>query len=291
MESTEPIASSRSRWRPTSSRSRPSTPMPMPSSRTTPTWSRSVRSRRHGPGWRRSTAPAPTGTRSRPTPRPASLHVPGGRSYARTEPERCYATPEDAEADGFRRASCEPSPEGGTMKVVVDFDVCASTGSCMQVCPEVFEVRSDGYLYILQEEPAPELHDKVRGRRPVPDGGDLAGGVSMYAQLRRGWTASGSMLCVGLDPDPRRFRPGWRRRGRVPRSAGRSSTLPRPGLRVQAAVRPLRRGGPSRRWNDCVSTSVDAPRRPRAARCRAWRLGSTAEHYATRRSSATAPPR
>jgi ferredoxin len=39
------------------------------------------------------------------------------------------------------------------MKVIVDYDVCASTGSCMQVCPEVFEVRSDGFLYVLQEEP------------------------------------------------------------------------------------------------------------------------------------------
>lgn len=48
------------------------------------------------------------------------------------------------------------------MKVVVDFDVCASTGACMQVCPEVFEVRSDGFLYVLQEEPPEELHDKVR---------------------------------------------------------------------------------------------------------------------------------
>lgn len=48
------------------------------------------------------------------------------------------------------------------MKVKVDFDMCASTGGCMQICPEVFEVRSDGYLYILQEEPAAELHDKVR---------------------------------------------------------------------------------------------------------------------------------
>ena len=47
------------------------------------------------------------------------------------------------------------------MKVVVDFDVCASTGACMQTCPEVFEVRSDGYLYILQEEPAEELRNKV----------------------------------------------------------------------------------------------------------------------------------
>jgi ferredoxin len=47
------------------------------------------------------------------------------------------------------------------MKVSVDFDVCASTGTCMQVCPEVFEVRSDGYLYILQEEPGPDLAEKV----------------------------------------------------------------------------------------------------------------------------------
>ncbi len=48
------------------------------------------------------------------------------------------------------------------MKVNVDFDVCASTGACMQVCPEVFEVRSDGYLYVLQESPPEELRDKVR---------------------------------------------------------------------------------------------------------------------------------
>lgn len=48
------------------------------------------------------------------------------------------------------------------MKVNVDFDLCASTGACMQVCPEVFEVRSDGYLYVLQEQPGPELADKVR---------------------------------------------------------------------------------------------------------------------------------
>ena len=47
------------------------------------------------------------------------------------------------------------------MKVVVDFDVCASTGSCMQVCPEVFEVRSDGYLYVLQEQPDETLREKV----------------------------------------------------------------------------------------------------------------------------------
>ena len=48
------------------------------------------------------------------------------------------------------------------MKVKVDFNICASTGACAQVAPEVFEVRSDGYLYILQEEPTADLHDKVQ---------------------------------------------------------------------------------------------------------------------------------
>ena len=47
------------------------------------------------------------------------------------------------------------------MRVIVDFDVCASTGSCMQICPEVFELRSDGFLYILQEEPPESLRDQV----------------------------------------------------------------------------------------------------------------------------------
>jgi hypothetical protein len=32
------------------------------------------------------------------------FHVPGGRSYDRTIPERCYATAQAAEADGYRAA-------------------------------------------------------------------------------------------------------------------------------------------------------------------------------------------
>lgn len=46
------------------------------------------------------------------------------------------------------------------MKVVVDYDICASTGACTQVCPEVFEVRSDGYLYVLIESPGEELRER-----------------------------------------------------------------------------------------------------------------------------------
>jgi hypothetical protein len=32
------------------------------------------------------------------------FHVPGGVNYGRTQPDRCYATPEAAEADGLRAA-------------------------------------------------------------------------------------------------------------------------------------------------------------------------------------------
>jgi ferredoxin len=52
--------------------------------------------------------------------------------------------------------------ERDDMKVTVDYDMCASTGGCMQICPEVFEVRSDGFLYVLQEAPPEALWEKVR---------------------------------------------------------------------------------------------------------------------------------
>jgi ferredoxin len=48
------------------------------------------------------------------------------------------------------------------MKVVVDFDTCASNAVCMGICPEVFEVRDDGFLYVLDENPPAELNEKLR---------------------------------------------------------------------------------------------------------------------------------
>ena len=48
------------------------------------------------------------------------------------------------------------------MRVVVDFDRCESNALCMQAAPQVFEVRDDDVLYVLQEEPGPELHERVR---------------------------------------------------------------------------------------------------------------------------------
>ncbi|MBL8330903.1 MAG: ferredoxin [Rubrivivax sp.] len=50
------------------------------------------------------------------------------------------------------------------MRVIVDFDVCASTGTCTNACPEVFEIRADGYLYLLgtaEEALNPTLLPKV----------------------------------------------------------------------------------------------------------------------------------
>lgn len=47
------------------------------------------------------------------------------------------------------------------MKVEVDYDRCDSNGLCMNACPEVFEVRDDGFLYVLQEQPPEELRPQV----------------------------------------------------------------------------------------------------------------------------------
>jgi ferredoxin len=47
------------------------------------------------------------------------------------------------------------------VKVVVDFDLCESNALCMQICPEVFEVRDDDFLYILNEHPDESLRSKI----------------------------------------------------------------------------------------------------------------------------------
>ena len=47
------------------------------------------------------------------------------------------------------------------MKVVVNFDLCESNAVCMGIAPEVFEVRDDDFLYVLNEEPGEELREKV----------------------------------------------------------------------------------------------------------------------------------
>jgi ferredoxin len=48
-----------------------------------------------------------------------------------------------------------------SVKVVVDFDRCASNAVCMSILPEVFEDRDDGYLYVLDEHPAESMRDRL----------------------------------------------------------------------------------------------------------------------------------
>ena len=47
------------------------------------------------------------------------------------------------------------------MKIVVDYDLCASNAVCMDVCPECFKVEEDDTLTILMESPAENLRGKV----------------------------------------------------------------------------------------------------------------------------------
>ena len=46
------------------------------------------------------------------------------------------------------------------MRVVVDYDKCESNAVCMTVAPEVFEVRDDNFLYILNEQPPEALRPR-----------------------------------------------------------------------------------------------------------------------------------
>jgi ferredoxin len=46
------------------------------------------------------------------------------------------------------------------MRVTVDEGLCAATGQCEFICPEVFEV--DLVAEVKDEHPDPSLHERVR---------------------------------------------------------------------------------------------------------------------------------
>ena len=48
------------------------------------------------------------------------------------------------------------------MRVVVDYDLCESNAICMSVAPEVFEVRDDDNLYVLDERPPESMRRKLQ---------------------------------------------------------------------------------------------------------------------------------
>lgn len=48
------------------------------------------------------------------------------------------------------------------MKAKVDPDICVGTGSCVSICPQVFQLGDEG-VAVVQEDPIPEdIEDEVR---------------------------------------------------------------------------------------------------------------------------------
>ena len=47
------------------------------------------------------------------------------------------------------------------MRIVIDYDLCEGNAVCMQLVPEVFEVRDDGDLFVLDERPPEELRSRL----------------------------------------------------------------------------------------------------------------------------------
>ena len=59
------------------------------------------------------------------------------------------------------RAPLRWSRKGGQLRVHVDYDLCTSNAVCMGIAPEIFEVRDDGFMYVLNENPGPEFDERL----------------------------------------------------------------------------------------------------------------------------------
>ena len=69
------------------------------------------------------------------------------------------------------------------MRIVVDYDQCESNAICMQIAPDVFEVRDDDFLYTL--------FVPARAHRAFPcfDQPDLKGRYTLSLDVPAGWQA------------------------------------------------------------------------------------------------------
>jgi len=47
------------------------------------------------------------------------------------------------------------------MKVVVDHNLCEGNGRCVEIAPQMFELRDDDRSYVLIERPPQELRTKL----------------------------------------------------------------------------------------------------------------------------------
>jgi ferredoxin len=65
------------------------------------------------------------------------------------------------EAAASEQPSHSYSEKGTIMRIVVDFDLCESNAVCMGIAPEIFEVRDDDFLYVLDENPPESMRAKM----------------------------------------------------------------------------------------------------------------------------------
>jgi ferredoxin len=48
------------------------------------------------------------------------------------------------------------------MKVVVDHNLCEGNGRCVEVAPQVFDLRDDDLSYVTMQNPPQELRAKIQ---------------------------------------------------------------------------------------------------------------------------------
>ena len=145
--------------------------------------------------------------------------------------------------------------QGADMRVVVDFDLCESNAICMGIAPEIFEVRDDDFLYVLDETPPESL--RAEGRRSgaaLPQAGHLdRRGVTEPAPRRIGEAVRtpmmGSVVIVGASLAGMHAAHTLRRQGfdgRITRRRRRPQPALRPAAAVQAGAGRQLGAGPDR---------------------------------------------
>ena len=186
------------------------------------------------------------------------------------------------------------------MRIVVDFDLCESNAVCMGIAPEVFEVRDDDFLYVLDETPAGgEPPEDGGGGPPLPEAGHLDRGLSgspphqlvqsivvvgaslagcRAAEALREEGFDGRIVVVGDEPHPPYDRPPLSKQvlagtwdDRPHRSCRSAGDGPRPRLAARRRGRPGSTsppaGSPSTTARTSPSTASSSPPARRRARC------------------------
>lgn len=48
------------------------------------------------------------------------------------------------------------------MRPEIDESLCIGDAICVDICPEVFEMRDDNLAHVINEQPEPDLENRVR---------------------------------------------------------------------------------------------------------------------------------